>query len=341
LSAFTNPLNSSLFRTLAIGVLLLSFLATQAVHAQPLELKLGHVDPKGSLYWLATEEFARRANEKLQGKAAVKVYRSGELGTEKDMLGQLQRGETALALLGQLMPSIAPEFAVFELPYLVLSRNHIRKVRRPLLAGFLRPAAKDKGFAVLALWETGFRHITTNVKPVHTPADLNGLRIRVNPGSAEDALFKSFGAVPFTANLDATYMQLKRNEIDAQHSPLILIKNRRFWEVQKYLSLTRHNYMPAYLMVNEEHFGKLDPEVRKVLRETAAELEDWVLDQGEKLDAALIQEVSAAMPVNDIDVLSFVMASLPVYQDYADKTPGGKALIKLLFDSSSLLGTQP
>ncbi len=308
--------------------------------AEPLELKLGHIDPKGSIYWLTTEEFARRVNDKLAGKAIVKVYRAGELGTETEMLGQVERGETQMALLGQIMPSIAPEFAAFELPYIVLSRAHIKDVRQELVRDYLQPALQRKGFRLLGLWETGFSHVTNNLRPITGPNDLKGLRIRVNPGSGEEGTFRAFGAVPQAVNLDAAYMLLKHNELDAQHGPLILIKNRRLSDVQKYLSLTRHSYMPAYLLVKEEYFAKLDPEVREALEATAADMQDWALEEGEKLDTTLIQGLSSKMSVNDVDLLAFVLSSVPLYKNFTAKTPRGKELVKLLFDSSSLLATQ-
>jgi len=274
------------------------------------------------------------------GRYAVKVYRAGELGTEADMLGQIERGETDMALLGQIMPSISPEFGVFELPYIVLSRAHIKDVRQELTQKYLQPALNQKGLRLLALWETGFSHITNNVRPIAQPSDLKGLKIRVNPGSTEETVFRSFGADPQAVNLDAAYMLLKRNELDGQHGPLIVIKNRRLSDVQKYLSLTRHTYAPACLIIKEESFGKLDPEVRKVIASTAEEMQDWALAEGERLDGALIDGLSAKMAVNDVDLLAFVLASVPLYKNFTSTTPNGKGLVKLLFDSSSLLTTQ-
>src|SRR5262249_50047448 len=187
----------------------IGFLTAPQAMADPLELKLGHIDPKGSIYWLTTEEYAKRVNEKLAGRAIVKVYRAGELGTEADMLGQIERGETAMALLGQIMPSVAPEFGAFELPYIVLSRAHIKKVRQELLRDYLQPALKKKGFRLLGLWETGFSHVTNNKLPIGAPANLKGLKIRVNPGSSEEVIFRAFGADPRPVNLDAAYMLLR------------------------------------------------------------------------------------------------------------------------------------
>jgi tripartite ATP-independent transporter DctP family solute receptor len=318
----------------------IGFLSWHSAAAEPVELKLGHIDPKGSIYWLTTEEFAKRVNEKLADRAMVKVYRAGELGTEAEMLQQLERGETAMALLGQIMPSVASEFGAFELPYIVLSRTHIKEVRQQLVRDYLQPALKQKGLRMLGLWETGFRHVTNNLRPIREPKDLKGLKIRVNPGSREDVMFKAFGAEPQAVNLDAAYMLLKHNELDAQQGPLILIKNRRLEEVQKFLSLTRHNYMPAYLIVSEEHFAKLDPEVQEALTSTAEQMQDWALTEGEKLDTTLIRALSEKMTVNDVDLLAFVLASVPIYNNFTKNTPHGKELVKLLFDSSSLLTTQ-
>jgi tripartite ATP-independent transporter DctP family solute receptor len=308
--------------------------------AEVTELKLGHIDPKGSIYYLTTEEFARRVNEKLSGRVMIKVYRAGELGTEAEMLGQIERGETDMALLGQIMPSIAPEFGAFELPYIVLSRAHIKDIRQQLVGVYLQPALSQKGLRLLGLWETGFSHVTNNVRPISLPSDLKGLKIRVNPGSNEATIFRALGAVPQAVNLDAAYMLLKHGEIDAQHGPLIVIKNRRLSDVQKYLSLTRHTYLPAYLLIKEQKFAALDPEVRQILASTAEEMQDWALAEGEKLDATLIEGLSSKMTVNDVDLLAFVLASVPLYKDFTSKTPRGKELVKLLFDSSSLLATQ-
>src|SRR5262249_14996779 len=154
-----------------------------------------------------------------------------------------------------------PEFGVFELPYIVISRKHIKDVRQELVQKYLQPALKKKGLRLLALWETGFSHITNNVRPIAQLGDLKGLKIRVNPGSKEGPIFRALGADPQAVNLDAAYMLLKHGELGGQHGPLIVIKNRRLNEVQKYLSLTRHTYAPAYLIVKEEKFAKLDPEV--------------------------------------------------------------------------------
>jgi TRAP-type transport system periplasmic protein len=312
----------------------------QAAIADAPELKLGHIDPKGSIYYVTTEEFARRVNEKLAGRVSVKVYRAGELGTEAEMLGQVQRGETDMALLGQIMPSISPEFAVFELPYIVISRSHIEDVRQKLVHDYLQPALAKKGLRLLGLWETGFSHIANNVRPVAQPSDFKALRIRVNPGSSEETIFRSFGADPHPVNLDAAYMMLKRNEIDAFHAPLTVIKNRRLNEVQKYLSLTRHTYMPAYLLVKEESFAKLDPEVQRVIASVAEDMQNWALTEGEKLDASLIEALASKMTVNDVDLMAFVLASMPLYKDFTAQGPQRKELVKLLFDSSSLLSTQ-
>lgn len=325
-------------RRIALALLILA--AAGPALAEPVELKLGHIDPKGSIYHLTTEEFAKRVNAKLNGKAVVKLYRSGELGTESEMLDQVRKGETAMALLGQIMPSVAQDFGVFELPYILLTRSHLKKVRKTLLETYLEPAAAAQGLRVLGMWETGFRYVTNNKKPIREPGDLKGLRIRVDPGSNENAIFEALNAAPKPVNLDAAYMLLKRNELDGQTAPLIVVKNRRLNEVQKYLSLTRHSYTPAYLVVSEQYFSRLDPDVQAALSSTAAELQDWVLDEGEKLDKTIVDELSKTIAVNDVDLLSFVLASMPIYKSFSTTTPSAKGLVKLLFDSSSLLSVE-
>ena len=137
------------------------------------ELKLGHVGEPGSLIGAAADEFAKRANAKLGGKYKVVPYGSSQLGGDKEMLQKLKLGTIDLVEPSTVMSSEADIFGVFEMPYLVKDRQHMRRIEKELFWSKFAPEAEKKGIKVLAVWENGYRHITNNRRPIKVPGDLN------------------------------------------------------------------------------------------------------------------------------------------------------------------------
>jgi TRAP-type transport system periplasmic protein len=325
-------------RSLVFGfsLLLMGVGAIQQCAAGPIEIQLAHNSPPGSIYDLEATEFARRANLALRGKAVIKVIGESKLGNDAQMLEKLKKGELDFSMPSTVMSSVSPAFSVFEVPYLVLSRDHVRKARRELMVKYFKPAAEAKGLVVLGMWENGFRHITNNVRPIVKPADLTGLKIRVPQGSRLLTVFKSFGAeameYPFAQPLiDA----IKRGQFDGQENPYIIIKSAKIDEVQKYLSMSSHNYLPVYLVGSSRKFAALPPGVRATIQKIAEDMQDWAMNTGEKFDLEMRAQLSKTMKINQVNVIAFLAASYPSYVKFAKEVPNGKALIKLLYDPTS------
>jgi tripartite ATP-independent transporter DctP family solute receptor len=308
-----------------------------SVRGEVQEIRFAHNGGTGSLFDICAQEFARRVNKRLAGAAKVAVYGDSQLGSDKEVLQKLQTGEIELALPSTLMSSVAPEFGVFELPFLIQNREQVRRFRSTLMQEFLRPAAEARGYTLLAMWENGFRHITTSTGPIQTPADLKGLRLRVPDGVWRTKMFKAYGAAPIALPYNEVYQGLKNKTIDAQENPLPQIYGGRFYETQKYLTLSKHVYTPAFLIGNKATFERMPAAVRDVIIETAAGMQDWVLDRGEKLDAGLIQKMRPYMAINEADPLAFTMLSLPIYQEYVSAFPKGSQLVKTIFETSPIM----
>jgi len=304
--------------------------------AAPIELRLGHVGAPGSLYDLTANEFARRVNEKLRGRVTVTVVPDSKLGNDPQLLDKVRHGEVDFCMPAPATSSISPMFSVFDVPYLVLTRQHIRNSRDEILKKYFRPAAHAQGLVVLGMWENGFRQITNNVRPIRTPKDLAGLRIRVPQGSRFLVALKSYGAQPGEYPFGPPLVEaLRDGKFDGHENPFTLIRSLKMDTVQKYLSLTYHLYMPVYLVGNEKKMAALPHDVQAVLKKTAADMQDWSMSQGERLDIELRTTLSHTMVVNDIDTLSFLAASLPAYRQFAADVPEGKDLIRLLYDRTS------
>lgn len=292
------------------------------------EIIFGISATPNSLQGQTAHEFARRANEKLGDAAVVKVFDSSQLGKDKDMLQKLKIGTMHMTLPSSIMPEIAPEYAIFDLPFLVADRDHLAKIDDTFFKDVLVPAAETQGYRPLAVWENGFRHITNNVKPINTPADLEGLKIRTPNSSWRVAMFDEYGANPTPMSFSEVFVSLQTNVIDGQENPLTNIAGAKLQEVQKYLSLSNHVYSPAYPTVGVAAFEQLDPEVQSILAETAQEMALWARETGGAAEGDLLEELKAAgMEVNTADRQAFVDASAPLYEKFASEVEGGQGMI--------------
>ena len=317
---------------------LLSWLAcalfAQTAVAQT-EIKFGHVGEPGSLFAASADEFAKKANAKLGNKAKVVVFGSSQLGGDKELMQKLKLGTVDIALPSTVMTSEADIFGVFEMPYLVKDRNHMKKIEKEVFWSKIAPAVEKKGLKVIAVWENGYRHITNNKHPINKPADLQGIKLRVPEGKWRVKMFQTYGANPSPMKFSEVFTALQTGVMDGQENPFTQIYSAKFQEVQKYLSLTGHVYTPAYATVGAKKWASLPADVRKILEDTAKENQAFVYERATKDDDELLGKIKAAgAQVNTPDKDAFVKASVPVYEEFAKAVPGSKQVI----DSAIALG---
>ena len=315
-----------------IVALSLSMIASPAF-ADKIILKYGHVGKPGSLFEASVEEFARRANAKLGDKAEVQVFGSSQLGKDKELLQKLKLGQITFSLPSSVMSSVADEFGVFEMPYIIKDREHMKRVQGAIGESVLQKAVNNKGYQILAYWENGFRNITNNTRPINTPEDLKGVKLRTPKGAWRVKMFKLYGANPTPMAFSEVFTALKTNVIDGQENPYAQIWSGKFQEVQKYLSITGHVYTPAYVLVSKEHFAKLPGDVQKILTETAQETQAFVYDLAAQLETDLLQNLKdGGITVNTADKDAFIAASKPIYSEFSTSIEGGADLIKAVQD---------
>jgi TRAP-type transport system periplasmic protein len=303
-----------------------------AVQALPVvaqtEIKFGHVGEPGSLFAASAEEFAKKANAKLGDKAKVVVYGSSQLGGDKELMQKLKLGTVDIALPSTVMTSEADIFGVFEMPYLVKDRDHMKKIEKEVFWTSIAPAAEKKGLKVIGVWENGYRHITNSKKPINTPADLQGIKLRVPEGKWRVKMFQTYGANPSPMKFSEVFTALQTGVMDGQENPFTQIYSAKFQEVQKYISLTGHVYTPAYVTVGAKKWASLPADVRKILEDTAKENQAFVYEKAAKDDNELLDKIKAAgVAVNTPNKDAFVAASKPVYEDFAKEVPGSKEVI--------------
>jgi len=311
---------------LAIGCAISLLVFTQA-RAQ-VEIKLGHVGEPGSIFQKSADEFAKRANAKLAGKAKVITYGSSQLGSDEEMIQKLKLGTLDMAVPSTVMSSQVDFFGVFEMPYLVKDRTHMGRIEKELFWSKLEPEVEKKGLKVLAVWENGFRQITNSKRPIKVPADLAGIKLRVPGGKWRVKMFQAYGANPSPMKFSEVFTALQTGVMDGEENPLTQIYSAKFQEVQKYLSLSGHVYTPAYLTVGSAHWNTLPADVRKIIEDTAKETQAYVYEVAAKDDEELLGKLkTAGMQVNEVDKNAFVAASKPIYDEFGKEVPGAKELI--------------
>lgn len=317
-----------LLTLLTFSVFLVSTLIVVHGTARALELKFGHVGAPGSLFQICVDEFAKRANAKLGGKAKVLTFGSSQLGKDRELLRKLKLGTVTFALPSTVMSSVVDEFGLFEMPYLVKDRNHMRRIRDEIFWSKLEPAVEKKGYKIIAVWENGFRNITNNVRPIYVPADLKGLKLRTPKGAWRVKMFKAYGANPTPMALSEVFVALQTGVIDGQENPYAQIYSQKFHEVQKYLSITGHVYTPAYVTVGAKHYAKLPADVRKILEETAQGMQEFVYQTAERLEKELLEKMRGSVEINEANKEAFIKASGPIYREFGSSVSGGADLVK-------------
>jgi tripartite ATP-independent transporter DctP family solute receptor len=298
------------------------------VQAEKLILKFGHVGNPGSLFEASVNEFVKNANARLGDRAEVQAFGSSQLGKDKELLQKLKLGQITFSLPSSVMSSVADEFGVFEMPYIIQSRDHMKAVRAEIGESVFNAAAESKGYKVLGYFENGFRHITNNTRPINVPEDLEGIKLRTPKGEWRVKMFQLYGANPTPMAFSEVFTALKTDVIDGQENPYAQIWSAKFQEVQKYLSITGHVYTPAYVLVSAKHFAKLPEDIQSDLMAAAEESQDAVYAMAAQLETELLQNLKdGGITVNEADKGAFVEASKPVYDEFASSVKGGAELI--------------
>jgi tripartite ATP-independent transporter DctP family solute receptor len=215
------------------------------------------------------------------------------------------------------------------MPFLVKDRAHLNRIEHKIFWPKIAPAIEAKGYKVIGFWENGIRHITNNVRPINTPEDLQGVKIRTPKSTWRVKMFSAWGANPTPMAFSEVFVALQTGVIDGQENPYTNIAAAKLNEVQKYLSVTGHVYTPSYLTAGAEQWGKLPADVRAILEQTAVAVQGWMYATGAMDDMTLKEKLGRDMQVNYADRAAFVEASKPIYADFAKEVPTGKEMIDM------------
>ncbi|MDQ0347355.1 TRAP transporter substrate-binding protein [Ancylobacter vacuolatus] len=305
--------SSAVLGALALGAALL----TTPASAQPLHLKIASPSPAGGFDTVMAQKIADKMKAKLGDQFTYELFDNATIGDEVVHMQQVRTGQIDMTPLGSDAVTLDPVWAVFDMPFIFADRAAVAKALDGPFGQELAASMREKaGLEVLAFGEIGFRQITNSVRPIKTPADFKGMKIRV-PGSETRMLtFKTLGATPVNMNFGEVFLALQNKTIDGQENPLNDIVERSLNEVQPYISISNHVYTPVTFVMNARKFTALPDDQKAMLKAAALESAKEIRELGAVKDVELLAKLKQAgkNEIIEIDRASFIAASQPLYE---------------------------
>ena len=278
---------------LTLAVLFLA--AVPALSSAQTKFRFAHtINTEDSMH-LGIVEFNKKVQQKTGGALLIEVFPAGQLGNDSQILDGVKLGTIDLGMTGNpFFTSFAPEMNVLDLPYLFRDYGHAYKVLDGPIGTDLLKAVERSGLKGLGSLEIGFRNLTNSKRPVKKPEDVKGLKIRTTPNPAHLQAFRLLGANPVAMPFTEVYLALKTGTVDGQENPINLTYSMKFYEVQKYMSLTGHAYTATNVIMNLKKYQELKPEYQKALHESIREAADWQRKLNREVEGQALKNMRAA-----------------------------------------------
>jgi TRAP-type transport system periplasmic protein len=303
-----------------LGFSLVAALSGLAPALAQTELKIGYAVPKDSHYGVGSTVFCDEIEKNTQKRYTCKHFPAAALGGEREMIEAVQLGtldvvNTSTGPVGNFVP----ETKIVDIPFLFRDYDHARKVLDGPIGQDILSKFPSKGLIALVWAENGFRHMTNNKRDIAKPADAAGLKMRTMENKVHMDGYKTFGILPTPMSFAELFGALQQGAVDGQENPIPVILASKFWQVQKYLSLTGHVYSPAMLLMSPKVWGKLS-DADKVVFTTAAKAASTAqrkrVNDDENNGLAILEKEGMKI-TRVVDGAAFREALKPAYVSYS------------------------
>ena len=240
---------------------------TRPAQAAEFNYKYANNSPMTHPLNIRTTEAAARVLEKTGGKVEIKVFPNNQLGSDTDMLSQLRSGALEFfTLSGLILSTLVPVASINGVGFAFKDYGQVWPAMDGALGTMVRNEIGKRGlYAFSKMYDNGYRQITSATKPIKTPEDLSGFKIRVPASPLWTSLFKAFGASPTTINFNEVYSALQTHVVDGQENPLALIDTAKLYEVQKYVAITNHMWDGFWMLANKRAFDAMPANLREIV----------------------------------------------------------------------------
>ncbi len=296
--------------------------------------RLSHAYQANSDYQLMAERFKALMAERTGGRFLVEIYPSGQLGSERITVEQLQAGAQQMAISGTpVLAGWVPEGQVFDLPYLFETRDQGLNALNGAVGDWWRQLLLEKtGIRSLGFLDYGFRHVYNSKRSITDPSDLSGLKLRVLQSRTYISAYEVFDVQATPMAYGEVYSGMQQGVIDGGEANVIGYMTSRLHEVGRFFSFTAITYNPITLLVSERFFQSLPEEIQEVLVVAAAESLEYQKTVARAMEAGAIEEMKAAgVTVTYPSTEGFVPIARPkVWDDLAERLPDGRSLLEWL-----------
>ena len=237
--------------------------------ARPITIKLGLDVPATHLTSINATEAAARIGENTKGRVKVQVFPGNQLGNDTNMLSEVRSGAIQMMCAADnILASLVPSASINNIGFIFKDIETAWKALDGKVGAVVTANIEKFGLHPMRrIWDIGFREITTSTKPIHTPADLAGFKIRVPPSPISVSLFKALGAAPTSLNFAELYTALQTKVVDGQENPLGLIEAQKLYQVQKFCSLTNHMWAGFWMVFNGKFWRGMSDTDRKIVED--------------------------------------------------------------------------
>lgn len=330
-----------------LGVLaasLLGLLATASAETSgPPEryLRLAYANNSRNPQYAGAKKFADLVAERTGGKISIRLHPDATFGKDLDVLSSMRVGGVDLSIMNtNLLVGVAKEAGLIDLPYLFNSEAEAFAVLDGPVGQKIHAALEAKGLVGLAYFDMGYYHLHNNRRPINRLEDLEGLKVRVTETPISIEFIDTLGgkAVPIT--YAALYSALAKGEVDGGGQPLNNIVSAKFYEHQKYLTITRHTYTPQSLLMSKKTWDKLSAEEKKIVRDAADEARDFERRLSQENTAQALAFLKSKMAVNELPQSEMDRMRdkvKPVVDKYSREY--GETLARELFDAIAKVRT--
>jgi tripartite ATP-independent transporter DctP family solute receptor len=256
----------------------------------------------GSPQALAMKKFASEVGAATGAKWQVQLYHNNTLGSDPQMQSALQGGVQEMAVVGTpTLVGLVKEFGVFDFPFLFSSEKEADAVLDGPFGTRLLERLPSVGIVGLTYWENGFRNVTNSRRPINTVEDLSGVKLRVMQNPVALDTFKAMGANPVPMAFSELFTALETRTVDGQENPLVIILTSKFYEVQKFLTISRHVYTPFIVLASKKWWDGLTADERKAVQDVAARSRDYQRSISRAmLDQSMRELRAKGMQVNEL-----------------------------------------
>ena len=266
----------------------------------------------------------KRIEAETKGRVKLQVFPSNQLGNDTHMLSEVRSGAIQMMGIGDnILSTLVPETAIDSLGFAFKSADVAWNALDGNVGGIVCAAIQKQGLHPMRrIWDEGFREITSSTKPINSPADLAGFKIRVPPSPISVSLFQHLGAAPASINIAELYSALQTKVVDGQENPLGLIETQKYYQVQKYCSLTNHMWVGYWMIMNQAFWQSLEPADQQIIEAAFNDQAPTQRQQNEALNNSTKSTLtSQGMVFNTTDPAQFrdALATSGFYAEWQKK----------------------